>query len=145
MGTWWQIFNFFLLSPNRWYHFNSRINSIHFAGITTWNNWESITETRSYTFKWHSRCRWLRPCLSSLKFWTSPLCQNEGQLSKHLLRWSTLIVNIISPGSCQSSCFTPQFTFTSININNASFASNGFAENSTHLIIQTGINWPNRN
>ena len=47
--TSWQIFNFSFLHPNRWYQFKSRINRIHFTGITTWNNyWETIAETIGY-------------------------------------------------------------------------------------------------
>ena len=34
VSIWWQIFKIFLLSPNRWYQFNFRINKIHFASVT---------------------------------------------------------------------------------------------------------------
>ena len=63
------IFNilFLSLSPNGWYQFDSQIFRIHFASIMTWNNWEIIAETRSYIFRWFSRCRRRRVCLSSLK------------------------------------------------------------------------------
>ena len=54
------------LSLKRWFQFNSRIVRKHFASIMTWNNWEIIAETRSYTFRWRSRCRWLRLSLSFL-------------------------------------------------------------------------------
>ena len=60
-----QIFNIFLLSPNRWYQFNSKIFRIHFASMMTWNNGEISAETRSYIFGWRSHCRRRRPCLSS--------------------------------------------------------------------------------
>ena len=67
----WQMFDIFLLSPNRRYQFNSRIFRIHFASIMTWNNWEIMAETRSYIFGWRSRCRRRHPCLSSQwKGWT---------------------------------------------------------------------------
>ena len=45
---------------------DSQIFRIHFASIMTWNNWEIIAETRSYIFRWFSRCRRRRVCLSSL-------------------------------------------------------------------------------
>ena len=38
---------------------------LHFASITTWNNWEIIADTRSYICRWRSRCCRRRPCLSS--------------------------------------------------------------------------------
>ena len=62
MSIWWQIFNIFLLSPNRWYKFISRIFS-YFANIMTWINWEIIAETRSFIFRWRSRCRRRRLCI----------------------------------------------------------------------------------
>ena len=34
-----------------------RIVKTDFESIMTLNNWEMIAETRSYIFKWHSRCR----------------------------------------------------------------------------------------
>ena len=38
-----EIFNFFLLSPNCSYQFDSRmLNRVHFVSIMTWNNWEMI-------------------------------------------------------------------------------------------------------
>ena len=45
---------------------NSRIVRIHFSSIMTSNNWKMIAETRSYIFKWRSRFRGRRVCLSSL-------------------------------------------------------------------------------
>ena len=60
-GTWWHIFNFFFLSPNRWYQLNSGINITHFAGTTTWNYWKTIVEMPSYIFIWRSPCRNVYP------------------------------------------------------------------------------------
>ena len=37
-------------------HINSRVVSAHFAGQTTWNNREMISERRSCMFMWHCRC-----------------------------------------------------------------------------------------
>ena len=63
---WWQMFNFVFLSLKRWFQFNSRIVGTHFATVMTLNNWEMITETRSYIFRWRSRCRPRRVCVNSL-------------------------------------------------------------------------------
>ena len=63
---WWQIVNIVLLSMKRWFQFNSRIVTTHFASIMTLNNWEMITETWSYIFRWRSRCCRRRVCVNSL-------------------------------------------------------------------------------
>ena len=63
---WWQMFNFVFLTPKRWFRFNSRIVRIHFATVMTLNNWKMIAETRSYIFRWRSRCRRHRICVNSL-------------------------------------------------------------------------------
>ena len=60
------MFNFVFLCPKRWSQFNSRIVRTHFSSIMTLNNWKIITETRSYIFRWRSRFRRRRVCLSSL-------------------------------------------------------------------------------
>ena len=54
------------LCPKRWFQFNSRIIRTHFSSIMTLNNWKMIAETRSYVFRWRSRFRQGRVCLSSL-------------------------------------------------------------------------------
>ena len=64
--AWWQMFNFVFLCPKRWFQFNSRIVRTHFSSILTLNNWKMIAETRSYIFRWRSRFRRRRVCLSSL-------------------------------------------------------------------------------
>jgi len=46
--------------------FNSRIFRTHFSSIMTLNNWKMIAETRSYIFRWCSRCRRRCVCLISL-------------------------------------------------------------------------------
>ena len=38
----------------------------HFTSIITLDNWQMSAETRSYIFRWRSRCRRRRLCLSSL-------------------------------------------------------------------------------
>ena len=39
----------------------------YFSSIMTLNNWKMFAETRSYIFRWRSRFRRRRVCLSSLK------------------------------------------------------------------------------
>ena len=62
----WQMFNFVLLCPKRWFQFNSRIVRTRFSSIMTLNNWKMIAETRSYIFRCHLHCRRCCVCLSSL-------------------------------------------------------------------------------
>ena len=65
LSIWWQILIFVFLCPKRWFQFNSRIIRIHFSNIMTFlNSWKIIAETRSYIFRWRSRFRWRRVCLS---------------------------------------------------------------------------------
>ena len=66
VSIWWQMFNFVLLCPKRWFQFNSRIVSTHFPSKVALNSWKMIAETRSYIFRWRSRFRLRRVCLSSL-------------------------------------------------------------------------------
>ena len=67
VSVWWQMFNFVFLCPKRWFQFNSRIVRTHFSSIMSVNNWKMIAETRSHIFRWRSRFRRRRVCLSSLK------------------------------------------------------------------------------
>ena len=60
------MFNFGCLSLRRWFQFNSRKVRKRFASTMSLNNWEIIAETRGYIFRWRSRCRRGRVCLSSL-------------------------------------------------------------------------------
>ena len=60
------MFNFVFLCPKRLFQFNSRIVRTHFSNTMTLNNWKMIAETRSYIFRWRSRFRRRRGCLSSL-------------------------------------------------------------------------------
>jgi len=55
VSMWWQMFNFFLLCPKRWFQFNSLIVRTHFWSIMILNNWKMMAETRSYVFRWRSR------------------------------------------------------------------------------------------
>ena len=64
VSKWWQMFNFVPLCPKRWFQFNSRIVKTHFSSIMSLNNWQMIAE--SYIFRWSSRFRRRRVCLSSL-------------------------------------------------------------------------------
>ena len=66
VSIWWQMLNFVFLCPKRWFQFNSRIVRTHFSSIMTLNNWKMIAETRSYIFRWRSRFRRRRVCLTSL-------------------------------------------------------------------------------
>ena len=67
VSIWWQMSNFVSLCPKLpWFQFNSRIVRTHFSSIMTLNNWKMIVETRSYIFRWRSRFRRRRVCLSSL-------------------------------------------------------------------------------
>ena len=62
VSIWWKMFWIFAyLSLLCWFQFNSRI-----IKHITLNNWEMIAETRSYSFRWRSRCRRSRLCLRSL-------------------------------------------------------------------------------
>ena len=62
----WQMLNFILLCPKCWFQFNSRIVRTHFSSIMSLNNSKMIAETRSHIFRWRSRFRRRRVCLSSL-------------------------------------------------------------------------------
>ena len=64
MSIWWQMFNFVFLCPKRWFQFNSRIIRTHFSSKMTLNYWKLIAETQSYFFRWRSRFRRRRVCLS---------------------------------------------------------------------------------
>ena len=66
VSIWWQMFNFVFLRPKRWFQFNSSIVRTHFSSILSLNNWKMIAETRSHIFRWRSRFRRRRVCLSSL-------------------------------------------------------------------------------
>ena len=66
MSIWWQMLIFVFLCPKRWFQFNSRVVRTQFSSITTLSNWKMIAEPRSYIFRWHSRFRRRRVCLSSL-------------------------------------------------------------------------------
>ena len=66
VSIWWQMFNFVFLCPKRWFQINSRTVTRHFSSIMTLNNWKTIAEKQSYIFRWRSRFRRRRVCLSSL-------------------------------------------------------------------------------
>ena len=79
MSIWWQMLIFVFLCPKRWFQFNSRVVRTQFSNIMTLNNWKMIAETRSCIFRWRSRFRRRRGCLSSLlsfetmRAWTSKI------------------------------------------------------------------------
>ena len=75
----WQMFNF-VLCPKRWFQFNSRIVGTHFSSKMTLNSWKMIAETRSYVFRWRSRFRRRRVCLSSLLTMTERWCSDGGEV-----------------------------------------------------------------
>ena len=66
VSIWWQMFTFVVLPPKRWFQLNSRIVRTHFSNIMTLNYWKIIAERRSDIFRWRSRFRRRRGCLSSL-------------------------------------------------------------------------------
>ena len=70
VSIWWQMFKS-----------NSRAVKRHFSSIMTLNNWKMIAEKRSYIFRWRSRFRRHRVCLTSL-IWQfhAVVCQTT---SKH--------------------------------------------------------------
>ena len=78
VSMWWQMFNFVYLCPKRWFQINSRTVRRHFSSIMTFNNWKMIAEKRSYIFRWRSRFRRRRVCLSSLM----PKPMDKGQTWK---------------------------------------------------------------
>ena len=80
VSIWWQIFNFVFLCPKRWFQTISRTVRRYFSSIMTLNNWKMIAETRSYIFRWRSRFRRRRVCLSSL------LSSNDENNFQPLLR-----------------------------------------------------------
>ena len=55
-----------LSCPKRWFQFKSRIVKAHFSGIMTLNTWKIIAETQSDSFRWRSRFRRRRVCVSFL-------------------------------------------------------------------------------
>ena len=65
VSAWWQMFNFVFLCPKRWFQLNSRIVRTHFSSIRSLNNWKMVAEMRSHIFRWRSRFRRRRVCLSS--------------------------------------------------------------------------------
>ena len=73
VSIWWQMFNFVLLCPKRLFQFNSSIVRTHFSSIRSLNNWKMVAETRSHIFRWRSRFRPLRVCLSCLLLLGWPL------------------------------------------------------------------------
>ena len=64
--TWAQDDKCSFLSLKRWFQFNSWIVRTHFATLMTLNNSEMTAQTRSYIFRWRSRCRRRRVCVNSL-------------------------------------------------------------------------------
>ena len=81
VSRWWQMFNFVFLCPKRWFQFNSRIVRTHFSSKMTLNNCEIIAETGSYIFRWRSRFRRRRVCLSSL-IWSLSKRERENVIWK---------------------------------------------------------------
>ena len=80
-----EMFNFVFLSLKCWFQFNSRIAGTHFA------------ETGSYIFRWRSRCRWRRLCLSSLltkakstRAWQNCIFNEQKQWIRHALHATLL-------------------------------------------------------
>ena len=104
-SIWWQMFNFFFLSPKRWFQFNSRMLRTHFARIMTWSNRKMVAERRSYIFRWRSRCCRRRVCLSSLilheRGQTSTASHNIQNAARKIWTFSNLIQH--HPTCCKTS------------------------------------------
>ena len=72
VSIWWETFNFVFLCPKRWFQLNSRRVRTHFSSIMSLNNWKMIAKGRSHIFRWRSRFRRRRVCLSSQILLTVP-------------------------------------------------------------------------
>ena len=90
-SIWWEMFNFVLLCPKRWFQITSRTVSRHFSSITL-NNWKMIAETRSYIFRWCSLFHRRRVCLSSLLTQTTflPILFISGE--GYVIRWAYFVL-----------------------------------------------------
>ena len=96
----WQMLNFVFLRPKRLLQFNPRIVRTDFSSIMTLSNWIMITEPQSYIFRWRSRFRRRRVCLSSLllhlhgnNLWQEPICRLLP-LIRFLFMVSRLVVSL---------------------------------------------------
>ena len=106
VSLWWQLFNFVFLCLKRWFQLNFWIVRTHFTSIMSLNNWKMIAEMRSHIFRWGSRFRRRRVCLSSLLlsqraqwipgfvYWRSSVCFTlNGSLSG-----SSVYLSVSRPG-----------------------------------------------
>ena len=93
VSIWWQMFNIILLPLKRWSQLNSRIFKTHFESIVSLNNWETIAETRSYIFRWRSRCRRCRVCVSDSLF-----CSGKDRLQASVVWEVKVPTNGLSDG-----------------------------------------------
>ena len=102
VSIWWQMLIFVFLCPKHWFQFNSRIVRTHFSSIMTLSNWKMIAEPRIYIFRWRSRFRRRRVCLSSLMWLWRPRLLNALTLiifdlrSFPVVNFSTLIDLVFS-------------------------------------------------
>ena len=99
LSIWWQMFNFVFLCPKRWFQINSRTVRRHFSSIMALNNWKIIAEERSYIFRWRSRFRRRRVCLSSLlasgrRFKKSTQCHESHYFLNNCLKIDSLTTEI---------------------------------------------------
>ena len=116
---------FCLLCPKCWFQFNSRIVRIHFSSIMSLLNWKMAAEMRGHIFRWRSRFRRRRVCLSSL------LIQNSHwfcDISPRVLILVLLDLKLGWPGAHQMEPPSPLISsgnpFTSRFINRAIFFCN---------------------
>ena len=130
VSIWRQIFSFVFLCPTakRWFQFNFRIVRTHFSSIMTLNNWKMIVETRSYIFRWRSRFRRRRVCLSSL------FRQMHCCLRDYLLRNSSWKIVLTLPKV--SLCQSYQFTVAMLHVIQQQRTTNK-SETQTYAIIWT--------
>ena len=129
VSIWRQIFNFVFLCPptKRWFQFNFRIVRTHFSSIMTLNNRKMIVETRSYIFRWRSRFRRRRVCLSSL-------FRQMHCLRDYLLRNSSWKIVLTLPKV--SLCHSYQFTVAMLRVIQQHRTTNK-SETQTYAIIWT--------
>ena len=123
------MFNFVLLSQKPWFQFNSRIVRTHFASAITLNNCKIIAETRSYIFRWRSRCLLLKlpnvcwrrrqPGLVSRMPLTRPRARDKLTCSFCLAATSLVIILFV----CNHNSFS---TFQIVNKNSQRFGNSIF-------------------
>ena len=94
VSIWWQMLVFVFLYPKRWFQFNFRIVRTHFSSIMSLNNWKMFAETQSHIFRWRSRFRRRRVCLSSLLS-SHDDDGNKNPRNLHIWQWKTVFLHAL--------------------------------------------------